>query len=102
MTRGAWWSLGLLLTLGCNTSLRLEEYRTTCVAASDCVAVALGNVCAPCSACPAFAISVASKAKYDADRGSIAPFCLPSGASCGPCQTGTAACDAGQCAFVPD
>ena len=83
-----------LVAPGCSPEqLTLTDYDTTCMDASDCVAVYVGD-CSSCM-CPNAAINQGDLAKYQGDERALG--C--SGAQACDCAATTVSCTAGKCAI---
>lgn len=113
-------SMRLLIPLflflsACRTTLEPSDYARECSVDSDCVAVAVGNLCAPCAS-PQFtpsrvstcsgansAINLREVARYNADYKAVRGACLPDltacPAACPPSKE--AFCSSGTCALRP-
>lgn len=95
--------LVLAVFAACGTpTLQTNDYGKTCSVDADCVAVYLGPLCQVCGGCTNAAISVADKAKYDADAKAGAQACPPRlgpQPACAPCEQPAATCDAGVCSL---
>lgn len=73
-------ALGLLMSFtACgpqSITLKISNYTLACQQDTDCVAVAIDDVCAACH-CPNASIAQSSKSKYDADVQAAQTACGP-------------------------
>ena len=84
-------ALAIACLAACDDTIEAEDYDRACGADTDCVAVAVGDLCS-CS-CDVGAISLGGKVAYDEDRRG-----LECSNDCGPCPALPAAvCQAGTC-----
>jgi hypothetical protein len=90
--------LVVLFVHGCNTdhTITLSDYNTSCVVASDCMGISVGDVCDAC--CPSGSINVSDGSKYQADFASRRQGCPKVDPDC--FCTAVPECVAGQCALV--
>lgn len=101
MIRSLLVSLSLLfVACGNPTVIDGKQYKTACVAPSDCAGVFFGDQCAAC-ACPNAAISASEKVMYDSDRSNARSLCGPQPAiACAACADFTLTCTAGVCGLA--
>lgn len=80
-----------IAAVACSSTLRAEDYDTSCTTDDDCVTAFVGDIC-DCS-CDVGAISKKGEEKYRQDRGDIS--CSN---QCKPCANrDVAVCNAGTC-----
>jgi hypothetical protein len=93
----------LLAPLGCGGStapLSLSEFITSCSTASDCIAVAVADVCTAC-ACPDSAINAVSQSKYQLAFSSARASCGALPICVTQCVKPHVACTMGACIVSP-
>jgi hypothetical protein len=85
--------LGLVVAVGCSTSLDTTDYDTTCTKSDDCITLPFGDMC-DCS-CDQGAINKSAVNQYNDDRVKIGGC----NRLCGACPAlKPAVCVAGRCA----
>ena len=101
-----WLPLALPLALACSSSaspapIRATDYDTSCLVATDCVEIVVGDVCG-CPGCGGGAINVKDQAKYESDYSSRRASCSTPSGGCPAyaCVCSSLACVAHTCAVV--
>jgi hypothetical protein len=101
--------VGVTRLIGCGSTVTAANYDQTCVWASDCQAVGVGDPCStPCMEFPsADAISHKASASYSYDAVEAQYHCSHCGSTLGNCSGNAAAaksayCSAGKCTICDD
>ena len=92
----------LLWLAGCGTSIDPHDYKRSCAADSECVAVYGGDVCALCP-CPTDGIAASDLPRYQKDTASLKSHCSKTTppVDCEPCPAMLAFCLDGTCSIHP-
>lgn len=97
--------LALLALAACggsstDTTLRIGDYKTTCMAASDCAAVFVGDPCTDACRCPNASINTTATIQEASDLAAAEALCADGPGACpAHCVPKTATCAQGVCAL---